>query len=246
MATIKFSLELTGDGETASLSAPASGVAEIEYVTSNAENSAVEIFEISNGDADFFTLSADSSSTPPALTLKALTLLEKISSLSPDNIIGNGGKFKIELAKQDGSALPIVNSESNINAIEGVITVKDLVRPEISITDASYDQTNTRLILDGAGFLTIDGSGNSNSATLVDTSKITWNGASLSELVVSSVTVASDSQLVIDIDSASADLIHNITEFAGSDLDTLQVSSGAIRDLAGNGATFEGTVTRSD
>ena len=89
---------------------------------------------ITNGDDDFVSFSVGQNGAPSSLTLKALELLSKVSSLDPTSILGT--ETTTMYVKVEG--LPLADEVGAISSIEGAVVVKDLIAP--------HDYYNSRFV----------------------------------------------------------------------------------------------------
>lgn len=242
-ATISFSLSLSGDGETASLTAAAGGLATISYF--GGQSTSASTLSIANADADVISFTPGSNGVPPTLNLKTLEILNKVSALNPTAILGDGATAHVKI-----TGLPLADENSVINSVEGNLVVKDLIAPQTTISRASYDSSTGALILQGTNFDQLDVAIGGDVKTYLDWTKFSWDintdgtttsDVALSAADISSALVTNSETLTITINSAKKAILEATSGYGGNGGDdAIDISAGFIRDKSLN-VTSDGT-----
>jgi len=242
-AEIAFTLSLSGDGETASLTASAGGSATISYFGSSSSSAAT--MTINNSDADVISFIPGANGVPATLNLKTLEILNKVSALNPTQILGEGATAHVKV-----TGLPLADESGAITSIEGSVVVKDLIAPATTITRASYDSATGELTIQGTKFDELDVEIGGDVKSYLDWSKLTWDinkdGSDTADVIFSeadftSAIVKNAETLVITVNNAKKSILEGTSGYGGSGGDdAIDVSAGFIRDKALN-LTSDGT-----
>ena len=242
-AEIEFTLSLSGDGETASLTASAGGSATISYFGSSSSSAAT--MTINNSDADVISFVPGSNGVPATLNLKTLEILNKVSALNPTQILGEGATAHVKV-----TGLPLADESGAITSVEGSIVVKDLIAPATTITRSSYDSVNGILTIQGTKFDELDVDFGGDVKSYLDWSKLTWDinkdgsttaDVTFSEADFTSAIVKDAETLVITVNNAKKSILEGTSGYGGSGGDdAIDVVAGFIRDKALN-LTSDGT-----
>ncbi len=242
-AEIQFTLALSGDGETASLTASAGGSATISYFGS--DSSSASTLTINNSDADVISFVPGSNGVPATLNLKTLEVLNKVSALNPTQILGEGATAHVKI-----TGLPLADESGSITSVEGSVVVKDLIAPATTITRASYDSATGELTIQGTKFDELDVDIGGDVKSYLDWSKLTWDintdGSTTADVIFSeadftSAIVKNAETLVITVNNAKKSILEGTSGYGGSGGDdAIDVAAGFIRDKALN-LTSDGT-----
>ena len=242
-AEIQFTLSLSGDGETASLTASAGGTATISYFGS--ASSSATTMTINNSDADVISFIPGSNGVPASLNLKTLEILNKVSALNPTQILGEGATAHVKV-----TGLPLADESGAITSVEGSVVVKDLIAPATTITRASYDSATGALTIQGTKFDELDVDIGGDVKSYLDWSKLTWDinkdnsttaDVVFSEADFTSAIVKNAETLVITVNNAKKSILEGTSGYGGSGGDdAIDVAAGFIRDKALN-LTSDGT-----
>ena len=241
---IDFTLDMSGNGSTSSFTASANSTATLKYFAAGATSAST--LTITNLDADTFTVQSGSNGAPTAIKLKTLTLVEKINSLAPSNVLDNGGDFFLSV-----TGLPIADEFGPITKLEGGITIKDLVPPTSTITSAAYNSGSGVITLTGTDFDTIGVANAGSVLNYLDFSKLSWDiegdndttaNVSFQTSDFSSAVVTNATTLTLTLTSTAKSNLEGTSGFAAagtdktksSNNDTIDVAVGFISDIAGN------------
>ena len=237
-ASVSFDLYYSGDGSTATIQAKDGEIATIEYFSANASTPLT--LDVTNGDLDVISFKPGVATGPSTLSIKALNLIQKLSSLAPTSLLSDGGTFYLRM---DG--LPISTQSNAVTSVEGVVNIKDLVAPSTQVQNVSYSSLENKINLNGLNFDQLGAVVGSDISALIDLSKLTWkvNGDSTIEFAdinsaISSAILKSSQKIEITLSTEGAAAIEGASGFGttgGSD--TLVTSAGLLRDLAGNLST---------
>ena len=237
-ASVNFDLYYSGDGSTANIQAKEGEIATIEYFSANATSPLT--LDVANGDLDIISFTPGAATGPSTLSVKALNLIQKLSSLAPASVLADGGTFYL---KMDG--LPIATQSNAVTSVEGVVKIKDLVAPTTQINSVSYSTVDNKLNLTGLNFDHLGADIGSDISALIDLSKLSWNvdGTSAIEFAdisspIISATLLSSQNIEILLTANGAAAIEEAVGFGTQGgTDTLVTSAGLLRDLAGNLST---------
>ena len=166
----------------------------------------------------------------------------EINSFASDNIVdlpSSGTGQGIDLS---GTTFPVLGDVVvDANAPTAKITAGD------GALAHEYDSASGRMTLQGANLGTIVADESRDVTSILDWSKLTWNVDALTATThtfsagdIKSAKVDSDgTQLIIDLSSAGMSSLHGLSGFGGitatgGTQDGISISSGFLRDLAGN------------
>ena len=239
LATVEFDVTYTSDGSTASITSAANSKATIKYYAAGSDIPTTA--EVSNLAENIFSLASGSNALPSTLSIRALELIDQMSSLSPSGTLGSGGDYFMSV-----SGLPIGDEDGSVTAVQGIVTIKDRVPPTSTVSSVEYDPGNATIVITGTKFDTIGVSNTGDIKPYLDFTKISWDingsGSSAKTFAPSDISTAvvdtSDSaiqKITLTLTSSANTAVQTQSGFGatGGD-DTFDVAQGFVQDTAGN------------